>query len=235
MVCSTAPDGDVIGVKEAFGGSYQMLIPYYSQVCDASVGDVVWVEYDYNNMSTAKAKSIASMFGGNFWTNIVTKTASAIWAAIKSQVFSEVYPIGSVYCSISPTSPANLFGGTWASFGLGRTLVGVDGVTYTSPEEVGGENSVYLTIDTMPNHYHSPSVSVSGGSHSHGYSTLNYSVVNRDTGSYGTGAIQGTSSRSTDSANANVSVSVTIGNTGNSQAHENRMPYITCYMWKRIA
>lgn len=244
MVCSTVPDGEVIGVKEALGGSYEMQIPYYSPVCDATVGDVVWIEYDYNNMSTAKAKSIAPMFGGNFWTNIVAKTAMAIWTAIKSQAFSEIYPVGSIYCSISPTSPATLFGGVWATFGAGRVLVGVDGVTYTEPEEIGGANSVYLTVDNLASHYHSPDVSVSvngGGAHAHGY-TKGYTGYSTNavgsTAATRTAVVSlsggGTDTTGSGGSRPNVGVSVTIGNTGGNQAHENRMPYVTCYMWKRI-
>ena len=34
------------------------------------------------------------------------------------------YPVGSIYQSINPTSPAELFGGTWESIASNRVLMG---------------------------------------------------------------------------------------------------------------
>lgn len=42
---TTAPNGSVIGVTEAFGP--EMSIPYISSMSSAQVGDVVWVEFMY--------------------------------------------------------------------------------------------------------------------------------------------------------------------------------------------
>ena len=39
-------------------------------------------------------------------------------------ILNKVYPIGSIYISVNNVNPGNLFGGTWASFGEGRTLIG---------------------------------------------------------------------------------------------------------------
>lgn len=36
------------------------------------------------------------------------------------------YPVGSIYLSVSSVDPATIFGGTWTRFGKGKTLVGVD-------------------------------------------------------------------------------------------------------------
>ncbi len=37
-------------------------------------------------------------------------------------IFSKIYPIGSIYLSLSNTSPANLFGGTWEMLPEGYAL-----------------------------------------------------------------------------------------------------------------
>ena len=42
---TTAPNGSVIGVTEAFGP--EISIPYISSMSSAQVGDVVWVEFMY--------------------------------------------------------------------------------------------------------------------------------------------------------------------------------------------
>ena len=41
-------------------------------------------------------------------------------------VLNVIYPIGSIYMSINPTNPGQIFGGTWSQIAQGRTLVGVD-------------------------------------------------------------------------------------------------------------
>src|SRR5262245_43471570 len=50
-------------------------------------------------------------------------------------------PVGSIHLSISSTNPAVSLGyGTWAAFGAGRMLVGVDpgDPDFDTPEETGG-------------------------------------------------------------------------------------------------
>lgn len=42
------------------------------------------------------------------------------------QVLAKIYPVGAIYMSVSPTSPASLFGGTWTQWGSGRVPIGVD-------------------------------------------------------------------------------------------------------------
>lgn len=55
MVCTTAPNGSVIGVAEPFGN--EVKIPYSSSVSNAQVGDAVWVQWYYDNASTMLAIS----------------------------------------------------------------------------------------------------------------------------------------------------------------------------------
>ena len=43
-----------------------------------------------------------------------------------SQIASLIYPVGSIYMSVSNTDPSILFGGTWVSIASGRCLMGVD-------------------------------------------------------------------------------------------------------------
>ena len=67
------------------------------------------------------------------------------------------YPVGSIYMSINPTSPADIFGGTWEALDEGRVLIGA-GTSHPAGEE-GGEEKHALTIDEMPSHNHSGSLS----------------------------------------------------------------------------
>lgn len=38
----------------------------------------------------------------------------------------KIFPVGSIYISVTNTNPSSFLGGTWVSFGAGRVLVGVD-------------------------------------------------------------------------------------------------------------
>lgn len=66
-----------------------------------------------------------------------------------------VYPVGSIYMSISSTSPATLFGGTWSALPAGRFLrAGTGGATGGSDTHVHSTSAVALTIGQMPYHNH---------------------------------------------------------------------------------
>ena len=59
----------------------------------------------------------------------------------------EAYPVGALYLSFSATSPASLFGGTWAQI-TGRFLRAASGTG------TGGSDTCTLTGTQMPSHYH---------------------------------------------------------------------------------
>lgn len=47
--------------------------------------------------------------------------------AIAATLLNYVYPVGSLYMSTDPTSPASLFGGSWESIASERVLMGASG------------------------------------------------------------------------------------------------------------
>lgn len=58
-----------------------------------------------------------------------------------SQIAAFIYPVGCLYVSTVSTNPATIFGfGTWAAFGAGRVLVGLDSgdTDFDVSEETGG-------------------------------------------------------------------------------------------------
>lgn len=59
-----------------------------------------------------------------------------------------IYPVGSIYQSMSTTSPADFIGGTWTK--IKTFLYGAD-----TANQTGGEATHTLTVDEIPSHSHS--------------------------------------------------------------------------------
>lgn len=123
-----------------------------------------------------------------------------------------VYPVGAVYISMSDTNPETLFGfGTWERI-KDRFLLAA-GDAYAAGA-TGGEATHQLTIAEMPYHQHQM---VNGNNGGYDYSgwTKSTIVLSDATKGY--------------AGNANTSYA------GESASHNNMPPYLTVYMWHRIA
>lgn len=64
-----------------------------------------------------------------------------------------VYPVGSIYQSMSATSPADFIGGTWTK--INTFLYGAD-----TAKETGGEAEHTLTTSEIPSHFHTFSINI---------------------------------------------------------------------------
>jgi len=137
---------------------------------------------------------------------------TAVAAVSKAVINGHTYPVGSIYTSIVSTNPATLLGvGTWAAFGAGKVMVGLDSgdSDFDTAEETGGAKTHTLSIAEMPAHTHA--------------------TEGNDTNDAGAGVpYVDTKSGSTSNSNATTS-------TGGGGAHNNLQPYIVVYMWKRTA
>ena len=62
------------------------------------------------------------------------------------QVLAKIYPVGAIYMSVSPTSPASLFGGTWTQWGSGRVPIGINSsdTDFNTVEKTGGNKNYEL-------------------------------------------------------------------------------------------
>ena len=129
-----------------------------------------------------------------------------------ANILNNVYPVGSIYISVSNANPGLTFGGTWVAFGSGKTLVGVDtsDADFNTVQKTGGEKTHTLTIDEMP-------------SHNHDKLKLRWSTNTGANAVYGS---NGSGSGSEYDAQAYQ---------GDDQPHNNLQPYITVYFWKRIS
>ena len=136
-------------------------------------------------------------------------------------LFDIVYPVGAIYMSVSSTSPAILFGGTWEQI-ENRFLLAA-GSSYTAGN-TGGEATHKLTANEMPSHTHALRANTSWGESETLGAWKQYvsSGILMDAGSSGTTI--------TTSYYYDVAQPV-----GGGAAHNNMPPYLVVYMWKRTA
>lgn len=149
--------------------------------------------------------------------NKFTTTKEELTNLINTKIdntINSIYPVGSLYISLTETNPGTYLKGTWEPFGQGRTLIGVgtgnDGTNTIGFKinTTGGEYKHKLVIDEIPSHnhkYYSPIVQLVSASNS-GDTYGNY---NKD---YKTGS----------------------DSTGGDGYHNNVQPYVTAYFWKRV-
>lgn len=138
----------------------------------------------------------------------------------------KAYPVGSIYMSVNNTNPGTLFGGTWSAWGTGRVPVGVNGgdSDFNTPEKTGGEKTHKLTTNEIPKHNHTPRL----------YHNQNYN--NRKLPAAVVYSLWSTAMKYADTEiNGNWGIGGFTDDVGNDVPHNNLQPYITCYMWKRIA
>lgn len=144
----------------------------------------------------------ASKLGGKTWANLML----------------EIYPVGSIYMSVSSTSPASLFGGTWTAL-EGRFLIGANS-TY-SAGSTGGAATRTLTEAQMPKHRHTGLYANGDYNYEFPYGAANQSVSSK-LGPYTTGGSGGAHHWVT-------------GYTGSGSAFDTIPPYLAVYMWKRVS
>lgn len=156
--------------------------------CTYSLGkdvpaNAVFTDHTYDNMtaSTASAAGKAGLVPappagaqGKFLRGDGT------WQAIASSGLS-AYPVGSIYQSTDPTSPAALFGGSWAKVSSERVLMGASSTHAAGTTvEAGLPNITGTLSDTMGTFWASPSGS---GAFSGKY--IGRSLENGSVGNYG--------------------------------------------------
>ena len=118
-----------------------------------------------------------------------------------------IYPVGSIYQSMSAASPASIIGGTWTQ--LKTFLYGS-----TTAKQTGGEATHTLTVNEIPAHAHSVHINLQ---HGDGPVTSAESLTSE--------LQQGGRRRYADTTSVN----------GGGQAHNNLPPYTTCFIWYRTA
>ena len=174
-----------------------------------------------------------------------------------------IYPVGSIYMSVSNVNPATLFGGTWQRWGNGRVPVGVattaGDTDFGRVEQSGGERTHSLMQTEMPRHTHTQltASAENRGEHQH-FVGIRATTATDTTGGTNDIRAAGRLVRTPTETEPATNVLQTRGwegiHTGghthtfahsggigtensnaNGSAHNNLQPYITCFMWKRTA
>lgn len=160
---------------------------------------------------------------------------------INPGAWANFYPVGSIYLSVNNINPSAYFGGEWERFSNGRVLVGVDEsqTEFNLVKKIGGHKG-------LQSHSHSFNGATSTadlqGTLGEVYSGQNVSasgiVTGKTDSSYRQYSNAGTTGNAWSTWNINASHNHSFsgatsvagdGNTGNLQ------PYVTCYIWLRIA
>lgn len=156
------------------------------------------------------------------------------------------WPIGSIYISVTNTNPSTYFGGTWQRFGQGKCIVGVNEseTEFNTVQKTGGAKTVGLSTANMPSHNHSLSINTTSLSGEWQYYHASTDLVQGGgivgtastgvTDSY-TGTTSNKRTRAKWTIDASHNHSGSVGYSGSGTAHNNLQPYITVYMWRRIA
>lgn len=137
-------------------------------------------------------------------------------------MIESIYPIGSIYMSISNVEPSILFGGEWEQIKDVFLLSAGDNYSAGS---TGGEATHKLTAKELPKQ--SGTISTHGVYSGTPIAAVSgvFSASHSCSGKYMNGTATGHDSIDT----------ITYSNGGQNTAHNNMPPYLTVYAWKRIA
>ncbi len=148
-------------------------------------------------------------------------------AALRREILLAAHPVGTIYTSDSPTSPAELFGGTWERL-EGRFVLGASAAHPAG--STGGEEAVALKAPNIAPHQHGPGTlyvtyfgEYLGDAIAAQHSPFRGYTLNLDSGVQTNLTRHAMLSGLTDSGQ---------GITG--AAHNNMPPYYAAYVWRRL-
>ena len=140
-----------------------------------------------------------------------------------------VYPVGSIYLSVSGTDPQTLFGGTWEQI-QGKFLLGMSS-SYPAGSQ-GGEAEHALTLNEIPEHRHY--LSQLGNTYrmlpsTHAADDPNREMPTTEITSQGPGYLKPTVTW------GGYLIAWQLVDTPHDLPHNNMPPYLAVYIWKRTA
>jgi len=170
---------------------------------------------DITTLGTAEASKAVTVDASKDSTGIRNLTVSGTLTigSNTATTLQAVYPVGSIYINAAvATNPGTLLGfGTWAAFGEGRVIVGLNSSDsdFDTAQETGGAKTHTLTTAEIPSHTHTSTLRGNGEDENQNIPSA--------------------------SDNTDPSLTMTTDATGGGGAHNNLQPYIVAYMWRRTA
>lgn len=145
------------------------------------------------------------------------------------------WPVGSIYTSIKPTDPHELFGGTWEP--IPDTFLWCAGPKHAAGT-TGGEETHKLIIDEMPEHSHSiSSTDITGGFQVY-WSSVNslFGCFQGDNVTHfpAKTGVEDLAFDYYDRVNFKSTHNHGMTSSGGGAAHNNMPPYRSVYAWQRV-
>lgn len=198
--------GDGTSPLYALVNTFISEIAEYLGISGGGGGGGVTVHNLLTNRDAADAHPESAI--GNLEDRLTTIEASLDTNAM----FLKTHPVGSIYLTVEDEDPGSKYGGSWTLFGAGRvpTCVDKDSPFFNTLEKQAGVISVTLTLDDIP-------------AHSHPYTAT----------FVGSGAKNSIGSGSAYASGQ--SVSMTDVNMTRNNPIAILQPYITCFIYKRLA
>ena len=170
---------------------------------------------DITTLGTAEASKAVTVDASKDSTGIRNLTISGTLTigSNTATTLQAVYPVGSIYINAAvATNPGTLLGfGTWAAFGAGRVIVGLNAADsdFDTAQETGGSKTHTLSVSEIPSHTHTSTLRGNGEDENQNIPSA--------------------------SDNTDPSLTMKTNATGGGSAHNNVQPYVVVYMWRRTA
>lgn len=187
----------------------------------------------------------------NLYSDKNSSVGGDLIAAIKTDIFNQMYPVGSIYISTNMDTVEKVngaLGGQWERWGKGRVPVGVNDDSEKSDVE-GGSKEIKLSANNLPEHHHELAYdtftanTTPGSTNDKLYSGLYpYAMSGSGTGGTFTGSYFGND----EGKMSNKTNTYAILRTHNLQDSSRKpittatesinvcQPYVTCYMYRKI-
>lgn len=224
---------DVMDTSETGTNNEFTLEDIYFKDAFTKTGDQLNLEVNSAKVDciTSKNNKFSLDEEGNLTVKSITTEKDNSNNLDKNAVCNLIYPVGSLYMSISSTSPSTLFGGTWERINGYYLYAGNGGNTAGSNTSSGpstdSTGSTAITLEQLPSHNHSNNSTVPY--------TYGYVVMTTETGRFLSSTNQGVGA---------IKEMYGTGATGGGQGHSHTLSSHThtvtplryeVYMWKRTA
>lgn len=160
---------------------------------------------------------------------------------VNGEVILKVFPVGSLFLTLSEKNPAAYLGGTWERYAKGCCLVGVDAddADFVQAGQRVGAKTVALTEAQNGAHTHAQNAHTHvQNAHCHNQARINFYAVATDNplvAGYTTSQFPWNDTPTSSTAAVNQSTAAVNQASGGGAPHNNIQPSVPVYIWLRVA